>query len=192
MIRSHVGSYRKVMRLAFLFILLVLTGCSLFSRGKSVKVNDRPQLPYKVAGAKDPKTLKMQSRLNKKGIIVISMGQNYMISIPSSAVFANESPRMKWESYKLLNEVACYMKQFRKIGVTVTAFSNKCVSRSRDRALTLARARAIGDYLWSQAIDSRFIFTQGLGSDKPIVSFMQNGDQSPNSRIEITFRDAVA
>ena len=50
----------------------------------------------------------------------------------------------------------------------------------------------VGEYFWSQGIDSRFIFTQGLGSDKPVVSFTQGGDSSPNARIEITFRDAVA
>ncbi len=63
---------------------------------------------------------------------------------------------------------------------------------NENRALTLARARAVGDYLWSQGVDSRFIFTHGLGSDKPIVAFTEKGDKSPNSRIEITFRDAVA
>ena len=190
LIRLHVGFSGKAIRLAALMVLLALTGCHLLSRGKSV--NEPAKLPYKVAGAKDRDAMKLQSRLSKQGVRVISMGQNYMIAIPSAALFANESPRLKWGSYKLLNDIACYMKQFRKIGVNVTAFSSKCVSPNRDRALTIARARIIGDYLWSQGIDSRFIFTQGLGSDKPIVSFAQKGDLSPNSRIEITFRDAVA
>jgi intracellular multiplication protein IcmN len=66
------------------------------------------------------------------------------------------------------------------------------VSVTRERALTLARSRVVGEYLWSQGVDSRFIFTQGLGSDKPIMRFTQGGDFSLNSRIEITFRDSVA
>ncbi|RUQ88073.1 MULTISPECIES: type IVB secretion system protein IcmN/DotK [Legionella] len=151
-----------------------------------------PVLPYKVAGAADAAIMAMQKQFNKAGIQVISLGQDYLISIPSSALFANHSPRLLWEGHGLLNDVACYLKQFRKISVNVTAYSNKCGSPQRERALTLARARAVGDYLWSQNIDSRFIFTHGLGSDKPIVGFDQGGDQSPNSRIEITFRDAVA
>ena len=66
------------------------------------------------------------------------------------------------------------------------------MSPKREHALTQARAREVADYLWSQGIDTRFIFTQGSGSDKPIGAFIERGDASPNSRIEITFRQAVA
>lgn len=169
-------------------ILLTMTGCH-----KRRWITEPTQtLPYKVTGACDASMITKQARFNKEGVRVITIGQDYLISIPSGYLFPNESPQIKWGSYALLNAVVCYLKQFRKVAVTVTAFSNKCVSAKRDYALTLARARAVGDYLWSQGIDSRFIFTQGLGSDKPIVAFTQEGDKSPNSRIEITFRDAVA
>ncbi len=188
--RLHVGFSGKATWLAALMALmalLALTGCH-----KRHLDLEQAKLPYKVAGTNDRAVMAMQARFNSEGVRVITIGQDYMISIPSAALFPNESPQLTWGSYALLNAVTCYLKQFRKIGVNVTAFSNKCVSAQRDRALTMARARAVGDYLWSQGIDSRFIFTQGLGSDKPIVSFTQQGDQSPNSRIEITFRDAVA
>lgn len=149
-------------------------------------------LPYKVTGASDPTMISMQSRFNKEGIRVMTEGQDYLVSIPSTILFPNESPALRWRAYAPLNAIVCYLKQFREIAITVTAYSEPCVSQQRDRALTLARARAVGDYLWSQGIDSRFIFTRGLGSDKPIVSFVRKGDLSPNSRVEITFRDAVA
>ena len=185
--RLHVGFSGKATWLATLITVLALTGCH-----KNQFVAEQAKLPYKVAGASDQAMMAMQARFNKEGVRVITIGQDYMISIPSAALFPNESPQLTWGSYGLLNAVTCYLKQFRQIAINVTAFSNKCISAKRDRALTLARARAVGDYLWSQGIDSRFIFTQGLGSDKPIVGFAQRGDQSPNSRIEITFRDAVA
>ena len=168
-------------------VLLALTGCH-----KRQLPLEQEKLPYKVAGTNDRTMVKTLERFNREGVRVITIGQDYMISIPSALLFPDESPQLTWRSYALLNAVTCYLKQFRKISINVTAFSNKCVSAKRDHALTLARARAVGNYIWSQGIDSRFIFTQGLGSDKPIVSFTQKGDQSPNSRVEITFRDAVA
>lgn len=186
--RLHVGFYSKATWLFALLVLLALTGC----HKRYNKSDDPPKLPYKVSGARDRIINDQQAKFNKKGVTVISMGQDYLISIPSKLLFANESPEILWPSYALLNAVACYLKQFRKIAINITAFSNKCVSAKHDRALTLARARAVGDYLWSQGVDSRFIFTQGLGSDKPIGTFKKFGDQSPNSRVEITFRDAVA
>ncbi len=187
--RLHVGFCSKATWLVALVILLVLTGCC---NKRYYPTIEKPSLPYKVNGARDSVIIGKQKSFNKKGVRVISLGQDYLISIPSTYLFANESPRILWSSYALLNAVACYLKEFHKIAINVSAFSSKCVSAKRDRALTLARARAVGDYLWSQGVDSRFIFTQGLGSDKPIGVFTQSGDQSPNSRVEITFRDAVA
>ena len=186
--RLHVGFSGKAIWLAALVAMLVLTGC----HKRQLAVDEQAKLPYKVAGTNDRVAAATQARFNREGVRVITVGQDYMISIPSVALFPNESPQLTWGSYALLNAVACYLKQFRKVGINVTAFSNKCVSAQRERALTMARASAVGDYLWSQGIDSRFIFTQGLGSDKPIVSFAQSGDRSPNSRVEITFRDAIA
>lgn len=186
--RLHVGFYSKTTWLFALLVLLALSGCHKHSNNS----DDQPKLPYKVPGAKDKTINDQQAKFNKKGVTVVSMGQDYLISIPSKLLFANESPEILWPSYALLNAVACYLKEFRKIAINITAFSDKCVSAKHDRALTLARARVVADYLWSQGVDSRFIFTQGLGSDKPIGDFKKTGDQSPNSRVEITFRDAVA
>lgn len=149
-------------------------------------------LPRKVNNASDAVVMKTSESLRKKGIDVITIGQDYMIAIPSKNLFPKESPQLSWGSFAVLNEIACYLKQFRKIDIYITAYSGKYRSRQRQESLTDARSRTIGNYLWSQGVDSRFIFTRGRGSDKPIVSFFKEGDDSINSRIEITFRDAVA
>lgn len=135
--------------------------------------------------------MKAHYKLEKQGVKIITIGQDYLVSIPSNLLFPDQSPRILWGSYALLNDLVCYLKHFRKIGVDVAAFGSQYVSLSRERALTSARARSIADYLWTQNIDSRFVFTRGLGSDKPIQSNSIGGDSSPNSRIEITFRNAI-
>lgn len=154
--------------------------------------DDGPRLPCKVEGACDATIIKYLSKYEKNGIKVVTMGQNYLISIPASALFAEQSPHLAWGSYGLLNDIAGFLKQFRKIAINITSYSSKYVSVQREHALTLARSRVVGEYLWSQGVDSRFIFTEGLGSDKPITSFTQGGDKSPNARVEIIFRRAVA
>lgn len=156
-----------------------------------VPEKEDPKLPCKVRGACDATVMRYLKNLNKKGIRTISIGQDYLISIPASALFENQTAHLTWASYGVLNEVVTLLKQFRKVAVNVTSYSSSYVSVQRERALTLARSRVVGEYFWSQGIDSRFIFTQGLGSDKPIVRMMQGGDSSPNARVEITFRDAV-
>ncbi|RMX05277.1 protein LphA [Legionella jordanis] len=168
---------------------LLLQGCH--RRQYFAPVGEDPQLPRKVEGASDKAVIGLQKRLSKCGAKVITIGSDYLISIPSAALFADQSPRLTWQSYGVLNNVVLFLKQFRKVAITVTSYSSKYISPKREHALTLARSRAVGDYLWSQGIDSRFIFTVGLGSDKPIMAWADGGDKSPNSRIEITFRDAI-
>ena len=171
-----------------LSILLLLAGC----HHSVPRLYVTKELPTRVAGTQDKAAMIILRRLSKHGVRVITIGQDYLISIPANRLFAGQSPRIKWLSYSVLNDVVCYLKQFRKVSVDVTAFSSKYVSPTRERALTAARARVVADYLWSQDIDSRFVFTRGLGSDKPIITGDQGGDNSPNSRVEITFRNAVA
>ncbi len=175
------------------YILCIIVSVCIISACHRTYVPDdkESRLPCKVRGACDATVIKYMKRFQKRGIKVITIGQDYLISIPASTLFEDQSPHLKWASYGVLNDVAIFLKQFRKVTLHVTSYSSKYISVQRERALTTARSRVVGEYLWSQGIDSRFIFTQGLGSDKPIVSYMQGGDKSPNARIEITFRDAV-
>lgn len=151
-----------------------------------------PKLPCKVQGACDASISRLLLQLNRRGIRVITVGQDYLISIPANALFADQTPRLTWASYGLLNEVAALLKQFRKVAIDITSYSSLYLSTQREHALTLARSRVVSEYLWTQGVDSRFIFTHGAGSDKPIMSLQQGGDKSANARVEITFRRAVA
>lgn len=151
-----------------------------------------PKWPCKVTGACDASVIKYMKKLRKKGVTVITMGQDYMISIPAAYLFEPQTPHIKWMSYALLNDVAIFLKQFRKITIYIDSYSTKFISPQREHALTLARSRIVSEYLWSQGVDSRFIFTQGLGSDKPIIAYPLGGDSSANARVEIKFRRAVA
>lgn len=181
-----------IVAIRFIGLIALLQVSSCHRGGDYIPEKEIPKLPCKVRGACDSTVMKYIKKFNKRGIKVVTMGQDYLISIPASALFEDQTPHLTWASYGLLNEIAAFLKQFRKVAINVTSYSSKYVSVHRERALTLARSRVVGEYLWSQGIDSRFVFTQGLGSDKPIVSFTQGGDTSPNARIEITFRDAVA
>lgn len=177
--------------LGFLSILL-LVSCHRNKPSPYTDSADLTGLPARASSAGDDETNALMRRLQRRGVKVITLGQDYLISIPANLLFADQSPRIKWGSYAVLNDVVCYLKQFNEIAIDVAAFSTKYVSPARERALTYARARAVAGYLWSQNIDSRFVFIRGLGSDRPIIASPAGGDYSLNARVEITFRNAVA
>lgn len=155
-------------------------------------IDDTLPLPTRVDAISDAQIVALRRKLDEKKIHVINMGDAYMISIPASAVFANESPKIRWNAYQTLDDVICYLEYYRKITVQVNAYASCYQSRTRTQALTVARARAVGNYLWTHDIEARIVFTDGLGNDKPIVAGSTCSDSSPNSRIEIIFKQVVA
>ena len=191
MSKLRFGVTLSSLRLIVLLAVCLLSSCKCGREPPLRMEMEVPGLPTRVDGTSDCKVFPMQKRLRNRGVTIINMGQNYLISIPSFLLFPKQSPRINWKAYGLLNDVACYIKQFRKVSINVTAYSSKYISPRREHALTLARAKNTARYLWSQGVDSRLMFTHGAGSDKPISSAEHDGDMSPNSRVEITFQDTM-
>jgi len=168
--------------------LMCLTACQ--SNLPPNIIQEESRLPEQVALG-DADIIFLEKRLTQQGVQITSVGQDYLLSVPASSLFGDQSPRLTGESYNELNEIACYLRQFRTVGVNIAAFTSHYVSPEREHALSLARARTVANYLWSQGVDSRLLFTQGMGSDKPIVTTSREGDKSPNARVEITFRRTI-
>ncbi len=182
---QRVAQRRKA---CFVVVLMCLTACQQ-NLAPSILQNES-KLPQQVALG-DAEIIALEQRLARQDVQMVSIGQDYLISVPASSLFKDQSPRLTREAYKPLNEIACYLRQFRKVGINVAVFTSPYVSPKREHALSLARAQTVADYLWSQGIESRLLFTQGMGSDKPIVSISRKSDKSPNSRVEITFRRTI-
>lgn len=188
----RVGHSPAKCKQALLGISILLLGLSACSNGHYYL--DDPgltKMPARVKGTADARVITLQNKFAKEGVQVVTIGQDYLVSIPAQLLFPNESPQLTWQSYALLNQVVDFLQQFRKVTVSVTGYSMPYVSVRREDALTLARAKSVSNYLWSQGIDSRFIFAEGAGRDKPIAGDPTGGDASVNSRIEITFQDAI-
>lgn len=177
-----------ILRINFILLVMILiSGC----HSSNPYIIDSDKLPKHIAGSTDAQIAKLERILTSKGVKIITIGQMKLVSIPSGLVFYEQSPRIKWASYELLNLVAEYLCKFRKISLYVNAYNDCYLSQKRTKALTLTRSREIANYLWSQNVRTRLIFTRGMGNDKPIVSHTECSDISPNSRIEIVFRRAV-
>jgi intracellular multiplication protein IcmN len=139
----------------------------------------------------DPVKLKFLQKLEQEQIQVIQQGQYVLIRIPSVLLFAKHSPVILWPGYTYLNDVVCYIKSFRKVEVSVNSYDSCCDKHQRMLALTSLRASNVADYLLSQSIDTRIIFTRGMANDKPIVKENSGDAYFANSRIEILFKEEI-
>jgi len=169
---------------SFVFLLL----CSCHSSYRFTK--GPPVLPSHL-NPSDPEKIRMERKLRAENIQVIQQGQYILISIPAALIFANHSPVITWHSYSYLNDVACFIKMYRKVEVEVNAYDMKCDKHQRMLALTQLRAENIANYLISQNIDSRIVFTRGMANDKPIMKTDREEYLYANSRIEILFKEEI-
>lgn len=137
------------------------------------------------------RTYKLMNKLDGEGVRVITLGQDYRVIIPIDKVFYTSSPRIIWKSYSILNDVVDYLKQFRMVSVSVSAYS-KDKNRPRAGALSFARAQEISNYLWSQAIDTRLIYIQAHNIEN-VTCCPEQPDVNVyvQSSIEISFREAI-
>jgi intracellular multiplication protein IcmN len=152
--------------------------------------HDTSNLPTHLAPP-DPQKIKLERKLMAEEIQVIQEGQYILISIPSALLFLPHSPVLLWPSYHYLNDVACYIKMFRKVEVQVNAYDTMIESHQRSLSLTRLRATNVANYLSSQQIDSRLLLMQGLANDKPIMKTERPENRWANARIEILFKEEI-
>lgn len=168
-------------------ILLLMAAC----HGNGYVDEGPMQLPSHKK-ERDPYRLKQEQRLKLEGVTLIQTGQYTMVSIPAGLIFAQHSPKISWGSYSILNDVACYIRMFRKVELEVAVFEYCQDTRARIWALSLARASEVARYLVGQGIDGRIVIARGLGNDKPVMANdCSNASSLANSRIEISFKDEL-
>ncbi|OGT50647.1 MAG: hypothetical protein A3F17_04740 [Gammaproteobacteria bacterium RIFCSPHIGHO2_12_FULL_41_15] len=181
--------FNSLLKLASLLVVCIIMACQPAWHPPV----EKDVLPARVKGTSDKRRIEDISTLRHSGIKVITIGQDYMVSIPAKVIFPDESPRITWAGYDTLNQVAAFIAEFRKVAVNVTAYTSFYRSIDRTNALSHARAVNVANYLWTQGIDTRLMIEEGRGLSNPIVgNCSPHGDKSKNARVEITFRDAVA
>jgi outer membrane protein OmpA-like peptidoglycan-associated protein len=139
---------------------------SLYMRQMNYAINDKLVLAW-------------EEQLRKDGVSIITVGQEYKLVAPTNLIFYPNSPRIQWESYRVLNHIASYLRCFNKVEVKVAAVTESTGRSERDQALSFNRARSVANYFWGQEIGAGFIYIRGY------VVAEQPG------RMEISFRSVM-
>ncbi len=178
----------------FMFFAL-LAGCSYTGKnkyyGKSSNIDMTIGIPQRTA-VTDKKVSEIETKLDKLGVNVISVGQQYRVIIPVEKIFYYETPRLRWDAFQTVNLVVDYIKQFRIVSMKISAYSRDA-DRKYAGALSLARARSVKDYLWSQSIDTRLVYTQSHSMENSANGCCSASKSSSDvhSNVEITFENTI-
>lgn len=167
-------------------MLLVLAGLVACGKPppKEPKVNNSynygSRYMWEMNGYQNDQLLRyLERRFVKDGGQVISVGQDYKLIFPNNMIFYNNSPRIYWNAYRVLNDVSRYLRVFNKSEVKVVVYVQSTGNPDRDHALSSMRSVNISDYLWGQNIGTGLMYAKGYVTT------------SQFNQIEISFRNVM-
>ena len=101
--------------------------------------------------------------------------------------FLESETRMRPSAFPELERVVALAAACRGARISITGHSDASGNDAWNRALSLQRARAVGDWLIDRGVAAERIVPVGAGSSEPVASNETRYGRSLNRRIDITF-----
>ena len=127
-------------------------------------------------------------RMQGRKIQALEVGEQIMLILPADKFYLPCSPAIQREAYPALNDIAQLLRTYPKTSVTITGYTDNLGSGQRNVALSRQRAQTIADYLWSQDMDARLVYTEGKGAIGALADNSYAQGRWWNRRIEINFQ----
>jgi len=101
--------------------------------------------------------------------------------------FNTDSVNLNPNSYKVLNELADYMKAYPKTVIEIGGHSNTVPPEEYCMRISIERAKSVQEYLVSQGVPAARLLYKGYGKSEPIIAYDKyNKDaRMKNQRVEI-------
>ena len=99
--------------------------------------------------------------------------------------FKADSASFNSESYPVLNEIYAFLNANKEIVIEIGGHTNNTPPEAYCDKLSLARAKAVTQYLVEQGISSNRILYRGYGKRNPVVPNTTPEGRKKNQRVEI-------
>lgn len=128
---------------------------------------------------------KLRQRLQGTGVSVTREGDNLILNMPGNVTFPTNSSDINAGFYEVLNSVALVLKEFDKTLIDVYGHTDSVGSDAYNQTLSERRASSVGQYLISQGVDGRRVYSQGFGKTRPIATNDTEAGRLQNRRVEL-------
>ena len=129
----------------------------------------------------------LRDQLENRGAIMMTLGDQMLVVLPSSGIFNNDSSTINPESYSTLKLTSQYISNYAPMSVKVAGFTNDSGSVTVDKNLSQQQADQVVKFLMESHTNARVIYAKGYGS-KQLIERNSGNWNSGNNRIEISFQ----
>ena len=126
--------------------------------------------------------------LRQDNIQIVQMGDTYTVILPSDKFFVRGTSQINPHYLGTLDEIVRYIRNFDKVGIKVSGYSDNIGPAQRNLALTQTQAQHVMHELWNRGVDVRVMYAKGYGACNPIASNKRVAGRRKNRRIEITLQ----
>lgn len=187
------GSLQKYKPSLSLFALMFVAAILFFGlEGCAAKPLWLPPTPYQLAqqlaAEKQALIHSLIHELQEGGGQVVVVGETIEIILPSDELFNPGSTNFSIYYYSLLGCVVQLMRLYETIQAEVAGYTDDEGFPARNTALSRTQAQIVANYLWSQGVDTRFMYSRGYNGKEPIANNETWQGRYDNRRIEIYFR----
>jgi outer membrane protein OmpA-like peptidoglycan-associated protein len=128
----------------------------------------------------------LEDQLENRGAIIVVLGDQILIVLPSARIFRAMTPSIKSEAYSTLRLVTLYINRYTKMLVKISAYTNNVGPNSVDLSLSQQQASSVAKFLVESGLNARLVYAVGYGCTHLIQRSSSTWDDNDNYRIEIT------
>lgn len=128
------------------------------------------------------------ARLDAAGVRVIQSGSHWRLVLNSDQLFLPLSSELDERAYHRLALIADFLQDFPQARITVAAFTDDVLPRSRQRQLTYTRAYQVAGFLWAHGVSRSQLKPVGMTSRFPVARNNRLVGRSMNRRVEIRWQ----
>lgn len=122
----------------------------------------------------------------KQNIQLMPTGDLIKIVLPTDTFFRSQSATLKNDKKPALTQLASLIHRYGQTAtVQILGFTDPIASDEDSKQLSLARARAVLAYLWTQGLDADHLYAVGYGANHLVADPNNVSANAANRRIEI-------
>ncbi|HLB57697.1 MAG TPA: OmpA family protein, partial [Gammaproteobacteria bacterium] len=115
-------------------------------------------------------------------------GNSIQLMMASDVTFTTGQAAIRSNFYPALNSVAIVVKKYDNNMVYIRGYTDNVGGVAYNQRLSGERAQSVGQYLISQGVASKRIYTEGRGESQPVASNATAEGRAMNRRVVITLQ----
>lgn len=133
----------------------------------------------------DRQAAALEASMGSDGVMIVNTGDRLIVTLPQDILFATDSTAIRTDLRSDLAALARNLQEYPNSSVRIVGHTDNVGSAAYNADLSLRRANAVANVLYSNGIRTSRIRTTGMGENQPVATNLTAEGRAQNRRVEI-------